>query len=306
MWRSERLYKALHEENAIQRFVCRKLFDVAQRLGVHVTGNHYYEIIPDTRAVAQRYRDEPRALLGIELNAPEAEQLVLRLIDTYGREFYPAASARGFSERNYYFRGLDALLLYCWIRDARPQKIVEVGQGFSTRVILAALERNAAESPLPAQFISVDPYARHDQPVDIPGVRFERLLQPLELVDVAAVFGNAGLVFIDSSHVFKFGSDVEFAFERLYPALPTGVVVHIHDIFSPYHYPKDWIVARKFFWNEQYHLENFLRFNPRFRVLLPVHYLSRHSQVVKETCSGLCVYPHYRHMGASFYIERVA
>jgi hypothetical protein len=306
MWRSERLYKAFHEENAVQRFLCRKLFDVVQRLGVHITGNHFYEVIPDTRMVAGTYRDEPRALLGIELDIQTAEQVALRLIESYGREFYPAASARGYSERNPYFTGLDALLLYCWLRDTKPQKVVEVGQGFSTRVILAALERNGVESGLPAEFTSIDPYARHDQSVEIPGVRFARLLQPLESVDLATVFGDAGFVFIDSSHVFKFGSDVEFAFERLYPSLPAGMVVHVHDIFSPYHYPKDWIVTHKFFWNEQYHLENFLRFNPRFRVLLPVHYLSRHSQAVKSACGSVCVYPDYRHAGASFYIERVA
>ncbi len=302
---SERLQKALHEENAIQRYVCRKLFDALQPLGIHVTGDHFYEIIPDTRRVAQLYRDEPRAISGIEFNVEAAEETALCLVEAFGSEFASAAAARDYVEQNHYFRGMDAVLLYCYLRHLAPAKVVEVGQGFSTRVILAALERNFAASGKCSSFVSIDPYSRYDEPVALEGVEFTVQRRQLEDIDSGAVFPDAEFVFIDSSHVYKFGSDVEFELEQLYPNLPSGVTVHVHDIFSPYHYPRDWIVRHKRFWNEQYYLENFLKFNACFRIVLPVYYLSRRSPALVALCARATSCPDGLEGGSSLYLEKI-
>jgi predicted O-methyltransferase YrrM len=302
---SERVYNTLNESNALQRFICRKIFNAFQLVGAHVTGNHFYEVIPDTRRVAHTYRDEPRELPGVDFQFNDAEGVAVRLVQTYGREFHAAASNRGYVQQNRYFRALDALLLYCWTRDLKPRRVVEVGQGFSTRVVLSALERNATESALQSTFISIDPYSRYRERVQPEGIHFVRVREELQTLDIASAFGDVDFVFIDSSHVYKFGSDVEFEFERLYPSLPVGVTLHVHDIFSPYHYPKEWIVQQKIFWNEQYHLENFLRWNRAFRIVMPVHYLARRSKAFATACKN--AHPQLESFfGSSFYMQRIA
>ena len=75
------------------------------------------------------------------------------------------------------------------------------------------------------------------------------------------------ILFMDSSHVFKQGSDVEFEFLKIYPILKKEVIVHLHDVFFPFDYPIEWNMKRYWFWNEQYFLEVFLQFNSKFEVL---------------------------------------
>ena len=106
--------------------------------------------------------------------------------------------------------------------------------------------------------------------------------------------------------MYKFGSDVEYLFQNVYPILQTNVILHVHDIFSPYHYPIEWFVKARRFWNEQYFLEQFLQFNECFEVLLPVHYLQRCSRVVHTACDDVCTYPGFKHRGSSFYLRRTA
>jgi hypothetical protein len=301
----ERLYKAIHEKNGIQRYVSRKyFFNIFQRLGLHITGDHFYEIIPNTRFVAAQYQDTPRALLGIDFRLKQCEERALRLVNAYGPEFAGSYQKHGFRENNWYFRGLDALMLYAILRDLRPRKYVEVGQGFSTSISLNALERNAQETGQRPEFISIDPYARFTQDQIPAAVDFRNIRQELQSVDMSPVLENCGFLFIDSSHVHKFGSDVEFEFTQLYPRLPSGTWLHVHDIFSPYDYPKNWIVTEKRFWNEQYLLETFLMFNNAFEVRLPVNVLARQSAEVKNAVKRLTLDPQFQYSGSSFYVLR--
>ena len=113
------------------------------------------------------------------------------------------------------------------------------------------------------------------------------------------------LLFVDSSHVLKYGSDVAFEFEYIYPHVPPGVVVHVHDIFSPFDYPKEWMTERKQFWNEQYFLEEFLRFNHEFEVLLPMHLLARESSAVRTSVNDRFSRLGFLPDAQSFYIRRV-
>src|SRR5262245_34969491 len=138
----ENLYKLLYEKGGWQRYVARRfLFNFFQRLGFHVTGNHFYELVPDTRLVESKYTYSPRLSEAIDWRFSECEQEALRLMKTYGEEFDATSGKFGFTQVNNYFRGGDALILYCFLRDLKPTKMIEVGQGFSTRVALAALER---------------------------------------------------------------------------------------------------------------------------------------------------------------------
>jgi hypothetical protein len=131
-----------------------------------------------------------------------------------------------------WFPALDAAVAYALVRERKPQRIVEVGSGHSTRVLSRALGGVG-------EIVAVDPAPRADI-IDLPGVRVvPTTLQaaPLELFDGL----RAGCVlFIDSSHILMPGSDVDILLNRVLPLLPAGALVHIHDIFLPFDYPPVW------------------------------------------------------------------
>jgi hypothetical protein len=302
---NERFYKLFHEKNAFQRYFARRfLFDFFQRIGFHVTGNHFYDPVPDTRFVAANFSDKPRALAGVDWRFAECELHAARLLNEHGAEYQRERGRFGFTESNYYFYGLDPLMLFLFLRHLKPAKMMEIGQGSSTRISLAALELNARETGLKCEFVSIDPYPRLTQTFAPAGVNLHLLTQELQSVDLPPLLENCGFVFVDSSHVYKIGSDVQFEFTRLYPYLRPGTFVHVHDIFSPYEYPLAWAVHRKQFWNEQYFLENFLAFNHAFEVCLPLHLLIRQSAVLREGVRALSMEADFKYEGKSFYFQR--
>jgi len=303
----ERFYKAFHEENALKRVFARKyLFNLFQAAGFHLTADHFYEIVPNTREVARNYSDKPRELVGIQWKFKECEHRALALIARYGAEYPENCGRYGFREENPYFKGFDALMLYLMIRDLKPEKLVEIGQGFSTRVTLSALERNVKDTGRQVEFVSIDPYSRLADWPKPEGVRCRSIHQPLQSVELDPVLEGCGFLFVDSSHVYKFGSDVAQEFAGLYPRLRPGTVFHLHDIYSPYEYPLEWIVHWKRFWNEQYFLECFLMFNEAFEVLLPVQLLIRQSKLMVEAARRLPLASNFHFHGSSLYLRRNA
>lgn len=148
---------------------------------------------------------------------------------------------------------------------------------------------------------AIDPYPLEILRQKVPGLN--RLIEgPVQRVPVAR-FGELcqnDILFIDGSHVCRFGSDVNYLVFRVLPALQPGVIIHFHDIFLPWEFPRDWIVDRQLFWNEQYLLLAFLLFNDSFEVLLGTQYLGR--EMPGEL---LRVFPFLRVPGgASFWIRR--
>ena len=86
------------------------------------------------------------------------------------------------------------------------------------------------------------------------------------------------ILFIDSSHTVKIGGDVNYLFFEVLPRHKPGVIVHVHDIFLPFEYRRDWVLDEFRFWNEQYLLQAFLTFNSEFEVLLANSYLNHYHQ----------------------------
>lgn len=131
-----------------------------------------------------------------------------------------------------WFPALDAAAAYALVRDRKPQHIVEVGSGHSTRVLAKALGGVG-------EILAIDPAPRADI-VGLPGVQVVLSTvqaAPLETFDR---LGPGDVLFIDSSHILMPGSDVDLLLNRVLPRLPAGVLVHIHDIFLPFDYPPIW------------------------------------------------------------------
>jgi hypothetical protein len=155
------------------------------------------------------------------------------------------------------------------IRHYKPRRIIEIGSGYSTRCAASAIVRNRQIDPqYECELIAIEPYPDNVLKTGFPG--FTRLiplnLQEVPLSDFEKLQKN-DILFIDSSHVLKIGSDVQYEYLELLPRLSSGVLVHLHDIFLPREYPKRWVIQQHKFWNEQYLLQAFLSFNSGFETV---------------------------------------
>jgi hypothetical protein len=131
-----------------------------------------------------------------------------------------------------WFPSLDAAAAYALVRDRKPQHVVEVGSGHSTRMLATALGGVG-------EILAVDPAPRADI-AGLPGVQVVPSTVQAAPPDVFDRLMGGDVLFIDSSHILMPGSDVDLLFNRVLPRLPSGVLVHIHDIFLPFDYPSVW------------------------------------------------------------------
>lgn len=244
---------------------------VADAWGYHVRAVHYYDPLPDFRAIAPAATQARRMSAAINYDLDGQRALVRRLGLAHGAEI--TAVAPGFDFRNPYFAGLDAAMYYALVRDLKPRRVIEVGSGFSTRIADLALRRNRGEGH-PGELTCIEPYP---QPRLLEAKPVMTLIeQPVERVPLALFDELAAndILFIDSSHAVKFGSDVCREVLDILPRLQPGVWVHVHDIFMPQDYPASWLIDQRLAFTEQYLLEAFLAFNSSFAVRAIHHWLA--------------------------------
>jgi hypothetical protein len=165
----------------------------------------------------------------------------------------------------------DSDLYYLLLRNFKPKKIIEIGSGFSTLVCLEAIKKNAAEGST-TELVCIEPF---EKPwlEKTPGINLIRSNVEKLPVDLFTDLKENDILFIDSSHIIRPENDVLFEYLELLPRLNKGVMIHIHDIFSPRHYPADWLKEDFRFWNEQYLLEAFLYYNDTFEILFTANHL---------------------------------
>ena len=272
------------------------LRSVASRLGFQVVLKTFYSPIPDLDALPSGTFDRVSELPGVnwDLDA-QAERLA-----SHGPSMAAFRPDR-YERRNPSFGMLDAKVLYAIVRDGKPRRVVELGSGHSTLVSTQAARENAAEGhpcrvdaydPYPAVVTDNEPglHALHRAPAqEVP----QRVFDELEAGDV---------LFVDTTHTVKLGSDVNHIVLEVLPRLKPGVIVHVHDIFLPYEYPRFWPEKFAFYWAEQYLLHAFLAMNPSYEILLSVPTLRRDRPDAVEA-----VAPDAMHeAGSSFWIRRVA
>ncbi len=306
----EILVKSFAEQNGLQRFAARKLlFKPLEAIGFHIVGDHFYEPIPNLREVKRSYDENYfRLPAGKKYDLKAGAERQADMLKNFGEECRLALCEAGFG-LNPYFRHEDAVTLYCLLRSEQIRAVVEVGQGYSTLVSLAALRENAAKGIGKTSFISIDPFDRLGCQGNRPAasthnISLERKrIQDVDPETICSHLGPGSLLFVDSTHVFKSGSDVEYLMREVYPRIPAGTILHIHDIYTPYRIPKQRIVEDKLFFSEQDHLESFLEYNAAFEIHTPVFWLFRDRPELRNMLqeSG-----HPMDLpGNSFYIKRV-
>jgi hypothetical protein len=272
-------------------------------VGVFPIRNHYYEPQFDHRGRKPEF-SEDRNLPGIDWNVRGQLDFLEQLrfsgeLADVPRE-KPAELA--FYLDNDQFKSGDAEYWYQLIRATKPRRIFEVGSGNSTLMALKAVRRNREDDPAyDCRHLCIEPY---EMPwLEQTGVTVVR--KKVEDVPLAlfAELRAGDILFIDSSHVIRPQGDVLFEYLELLPSLHVGVIVHIHDIFSPKNYLKQWLNDEVRLWNEQYLLEAFLSHNNRWQIIGALNYLHHHHYEAL-----LAVAPHLtpdREPG-SFYMQKVA
>jgi hypothetical protein len=252
--------------------------DLAEAAGYNVIERTFYTPVPDVRTIDFARIHARRELPGIDLNYAGAAETLTRLAPlTRELDALPDHKTPGqpFWFANGSFTHFDAGALYTMLRDLKPKRYIEVGCGFSSMVSALALQRNIREGH-PCHATYIDPEPRLDLREHLGFA--ELLLRPIQDVPLS-VFRElepGDVLFIDTSHTLKLQGDVEYELVHMVPTVRAGVWIHIHDIFTPYDYPEDWLTKRlRFAGNEQYAVECLLSGGDRFRVELPLYGLWR-------------------------------
>ncbi len=260
------------------------LFD---KFGIYPVANHYYNpfVIPGKDFEIDKYNQQ-RNIKAIEFNV--AAQLVLLKQFCYQQELLDIKANQTNNQLDYNFtngtfEAGDAEMYYNYIRHFKPATIIEIGSGSSTKMAVKAIAKNKEEnSNNVTSLICVEPF-------EMPWLEklnikvFRKKIEEFDL-DFFARLKENDILFIDSSHVIRPEGDVLFEYMQLLPCLNKGVIIHIHDIFTPFHYPVEWIKERRM-WNEQYLLEAFLSYNDRFEILTANNFLKHfHFDMLAEVC----------------------
>lgn len=275
---------------------------VLMKLGVLPIRRHYYEPLVHPEDL-HRPLEAERELPGIDWRLPEQLAMLRELC--YAGELQhltePSTDRAEFRLSNGSFESGDAEFLYQMIRAKKPRCIIEIGSGYSTLIARRATRRNREEvGSYVCRHLCIEPFeARWLDELDISVMR-----KRVEEVDLTlfSELEAGDLLFIDSSHIIRPQGDVVTEYLQILPSLRPGVIVHVHDVFSPRDYPREWVLEHARLWNEQYLLEAFLTQNDSWGVVAALNMLRhRHFEELRRACPYLTE----RSEPGSIYIQRV-
>jgi predicted O-methyltransferase YrrM len=248
-----------------------------------------------------------RVLYGININEDFQKRILDEMIELYHE--IPFTSEKS-ENLNYYFNNetfsySDGIFLHLMIRKFKPKNIIEIGCGFSSAVMVDTnnLFFNGA-----INIMHIDPYPFHLNQAfgsKIPESNFLKEKIQNTSSDRFQHLKENDILFIDSSHVSKCGSDLNHIIFNILPKLNQGTLVHFHDIFYPFEYPKKWVLDKGFHkngfgWNEIYLLRSFLMYNNQFEIILWPNYLIETNKSWFEDNMPLCI----NNPGGSIWIRK--
>ena len=246
---------------------------------------HFYSPVPSAGDVERHvagceHRSFLAPLPAINMDDPTQLQMLECLKPYYSAVPFNAAPAEGllYHFDNPHYSYTDGIILFCMLNHFRPRRLIEIGSGFSTCAILDT-NRICIDSKI--QVTSIEPYpellrslvAKSNDPLTI----VESKLQDTS-IEIFDQLERGDILFIDSTHVSKLASDVNYIIFEILPRLKPGVIVQIHDIYLAFEYPDAWLIEGRA-WNEAYLLRAFLEYNERFRILLFISYLQNAHEV---------------------------
>ena len=253
--------------------------------GIFPIRDHYNEPLFNPNNLRMSLRKD-RTLPGINFNTQEQLKILNKF--NFNEELKKIPTRKTNNLEFYYYNnsfGLgDSEYLYNMIRLFKPKRMVEIGSGNSTLMSINAIRQNAKDNQdYFCEHTCIEPYERGW--LEKLGLKVIR--EKVENVDKEFYFTLEAndILFVDSSHIIRPQGDVLFEYFEILPILKPGVLVHIHDIFTPKDYLNEWVLEDIKFWNEQYLLEAFMTFNNDYRIIGALNYL-KHNYFRK--LSGKC------------------
>lgn len=274
----------------------KKLFDY---VGVFPIINHYYEPLFREKDISKSLSFK-RKLNAINFNIDN--QLNNLNNYTFSHEFKDFIDKdKTFNFGNGSYESGDAEYLYNFVRHLKPKRIIEIGSGFSSLIIRNAVNKNTQENiRYKCQHTCIEPF---EVPwLEKTGINVIR--KKVELIDITEFkkLEDGDFLFIDSSHIIRPQGDVIYEYLEILPNLAKGVSVHIHDIFTPNDYPKEWVFDQVKLWNEQYLLEAFLSNNDSWQVTGSLNLLFNN---YFDELKRVCIYLTKDRDPGAFYIKKI-
>ena len=236
----------------------------------------FYSPIPDLAALPASIWERRSELAGIDFDLG-AQLAFLERLRQQLAEFRPPTAASGpdqYAADNPSYPPADAAVLHAIVRGLKPKRIVELGSGHSTLVAAAACAANEHEGST-CDYRAFDPFPKVARP-GLPGLTELSATRAEELpAELFVGLGQDDLLVVDTTHTVKTGGDVNHIVLDVLPRLGRGVLVHFHDVFLPWEYPRQWAEDYGLYWAEQYLLQAFLSLNPDFEIACALYALSR-------------------------------
>jgi len=221
-------------------------------------------------------------------------------------EMLPFSDKNNGTQRYFYenpaYSYSDGIFLFYFLNKFKPKRIIEVGSGYSSALIL---DTNASYLKNDLEITFIEPYPdlllslmtqEDKQKAQI----IDKNLQDVPLSRFSCLAEN-DILFIDSTHVAKSGSDVNYIFSEILPSLNNGVLIHFHDIFHTFEYPKNWLEEGRN-WNEIYMLRSFMQYNSHFEIVMFNNLLnSVFENEIESQYPLMC-----KNKGGSIWIRKVA
>ena len=253
------------------------LFLLFDRVGVHVLPKHFYTPVADYSWLRRNRKlwEAPWDMSGVQWNLDEQLAWLKEVCDGYLAEVTGLAYYRSLHDSGlgFGYGPIESQVLHCFVRKFTPRRIIEVGSGVSTACMLDAVRRNEAEGRGSSDILCIEPFPKK-QFTTVKGImHIESIVQSVDR-SLFDTLGAGDLLFIDSSHAVKTGSDVSVLFLQVLPRLRPGVHVHIHDINFPYLYTRE-TLNTIFGWQETTLLAALLTGNAHLRIsasLSGLHY----------------------------------
>jgi hypothetical protein len=277
---------------------------------IYPAGHFYSPVVDPNDALADAARlwpTPPAPVLGIDFRPDSHRHILDAVFPRFIAEFdYPELGADDetldhFYVRNSEFSWLDARALFVLMREWQPKRVIEVGSGYSTLLMCDVNRRFLAGT---CHVTSIEPFPRpflHRPELGIELIQTKVQDVPL---DTFAQLCAGDILFIDSSHVAKTGSDVNYLFFEVLPRLAPGVRIHVHDIHLPCEYLRDWVIDENRSWNEQYLLRGLLMYSSAFRVVFGCFYAM--AMMPDRVKAALNLPSGAAFPGGSFWFERCA
>ena len=257
-------------------------------IGVFPIKDHYYEPHFNFNKISGVLHS--RFLPGIDINIEKQKDLLLKF--NYTSELLNF-SFNKISDEEFYFNNErftvgDAEILYSFIRYFKPNCIIEIGSGMSSLIASEAIKKNIKENEdFKIEHICIEPYPKTWLRKKNDIILIEKKLEDIDLSIFEKLKEN-DILFIDSTHMIKPKGDVLTEYLEIFPLLKPGVIIHIHDIFTPKNYPDDWILEKVTFWNEQYLVEAILSNSNNFEIMLLLNHLfNSERDLLESRCPAL-------------------